>query len=64
MPTKKRRCVSMTDATYQRIRAYCEAHGLSMASFVEARIHEAIDAAQATQPESLLDLPEVSDVAR
>lgn len=46
-----RRNVSLTLPTYQKVKAYCELYGLSMSSFIEARIKDALDA----QPENLLE---------
>lgn len=33
-----RRSVSIRGTTYDRVRAYCESHGLSMSEFVEDRV--------------------------
>lgn len=42
-----RRGISFNRDVYDRIRAHCEAKGISMSSFVEARATEALDAAEA-----------------
>ena len=35
-----RRCVSLKEATYQKVRSFCENNGVSMSGFVEERIAE------------------------
>lgn len=46
-----RRTVALSAKTYDAVKAYCELYSLSMSSFIEARIKDALDA----QPENLLD---------
>ena len=33
-----RRSISVSRATYERLKAYCETHGISMSQFVETRV--------------------------
>ncbi|GAB4558972.1 MAG: hypothetical protein Tsb0020_04360 [Haliangiales bacterium] len=33
-----RRSISVSRATYERLKAYCETHGTSMSQFVESRV--------------------------
>ncbi len=35
-----RRSISVSRPTYERLKAYCEGHGISMSQFVEGRIGE------------------------
>ena len=49
-----RRSVSMKGLTYQRVRKYCDAHGVSISKFVEDLINERLDALGVPQ-ETVLD---------
>jgi len=49
----KRPTISLSAATHEKLKAYCELHGISMAQFVETRVDEFLNA----QPENLLDAP-------
>lgn len=37
-----RRSVSLSKGTYERLKAYCEAQGVSMSQFVEGRLGESL----------------------
>ena len=43
---KQRACVSISGALYRELRASCAAHGVVLASLVEAVIHRSINEAQ------------------
>ena len=40
-----RRSISLKGLTYQRLKAYCDAEGLTLSGFLEAAIAEKMDAA-------------------
>lgn len=55
MSKAKRPSISISAATYAKLRAFCDLNNISMASLVETRVLEYIDA----QPENLLDVQPV-----
>ena len=51
MSKSKRPTISLSAATYAKLKAYCELNNILMAQLVETRVIEYLDA----QPENLLD---------
>ncbi len=45
-----RRSISVSRVVYERLKAYCEKHGIPMSQFVETRVAEVFLAAERSKP--------------
>lgn len=45
-----RRSISVSRTTYERLKAYCETHGMSMSQFVETRVGDFLGRTDISQP--------------
>lgn len=51
-----RRSISVSRATYERLKAYCETHGISMSQFVETRVGDFLGRTDPT-PRPVVSMP-------
>ncbi len=56
-----RRSISVSRATYERLKAYCETHGISMSQFVETRVGDFLGRADMSAQPPQMPRPTVKE---